>query len=148
MSLLVPLTHLFARAACAVVISCVVIAPAMADFRLCNKTTSRIGVAIGYYEQSEWVSEGWWNVEQGACEVLLSGELAGQYYYVYAVDYDRGDEWKGRTTLCTQDKEFIIRGERECEKRGYSKTRYFEVNTGDQKSWTVQLTDSSASKKP
>ncbi len=121
--------------------------PAQADLRLCNKTSNRIGVAIGYFDKREWVSEGWWNIETGACEILLNGDLEAQYYYVYALDYDRGDEWKGRVAMCTQDKEFTIRGEKDCDKRGYTKTKFFEVDTGDQQSWTVQLTDTTASKK-
>ena len=41
--------------------------PALADFKLCNNTSSRIGVAIGYKDDKGWVSEGWWNV--GAAEL-------------------------------------------------------------------------------
>ena len=36
--------------------------PARADLRMCNLTTSRIGIAIGYRDQQGWVTEGWWNI--------------------------------------------------------------------------------------
>ena len=34
-----------------------------------------------------------------------------------------------------------IRGTDDCLARGYDRTGFFEVDTGDQPSWTVQLTD-------
>ena len=50
--------------------------------------------------------EGWWNVAARGCETLLRGELAARFYYIYAVDYDRGGEWSGQAFMCTRDKEF------------------------------------------
>jgi uncharacterized membrane protein len=115
---------------------------AAADFRLCNTTTSRVGVAIGYKDEKEgWISEGWWNVPSQKCEVLLAGDLVARYYYVHAVDYDRGGEWGGKAMMCTDDKEFIIRGVNDCATRGYKQTGFFEVDTQEEKDWTVRLTD-------
>ena len=64
--------------------------PAAADLKLCNMTASRVGVAIGYKDDKGWVSEGWWNVAAQTCEVLLKGSLVARYYYIHALDYDRG----------------------------------------------------------
>jgi len=116
-------------------------APAHADFRLCNNTGSRVGVAIGYKDADGWTTEGWWNVPGRACETLLRGGLVARYYYIYAVDYDRGGEWSGKAYMCSRDKEFTIRGTEDCLARGYDRTGYFEVDTSEQRSWTVQLTD-------
>jgi uncharacterized membrane protein len=33
---------------------------AQAELRICNQTQSQQGVAIGYEQGDEWVSEGWW----------------------------------------------------------------------------------------
>jgi uncharacterized membrane protein len=44
--------------------------------------------------------------------------------------------------MCTGDKEFTIRGVENCLARGYDRTGFFEVDTGEQKDWRVQLTDS------
>ena len=41
--------------------------------------------------------------------------------------------------MCTRDKEFQIRGIEECLARGFDRTRFFEIDSGEQKSWTVQL---------
>jgi uncharacterized membrane protein len=115
--------------------------PANADFRLCNNTGGRVGVAIGYKDNEGWTTEGWWNVSSRSCETLLRGALVARYYYIYAVDYDRGGEWSGKAYMCSREKEFTIRGTDNCLARGYDRTGFFEVDTGEQRSWTVQLTD-------
>ncbi|MBB5752593.1 putative membrane protein [Prosthecomicrobium pneumaticum] len=117
------------------------VTPAHADLRLCNKTTSRVGVAIGYKERQRWTTEGWWNVAANTCETLVSGTLVSRYYYVYAVDYDLGGEWSGKYTMCTRDRMFTIEGIEDCIARGYDRAGFFEVDTGEQTSWTVQLTE-------
>ena len=120
----------------------VLLRPAAADFRLCNNTGSRVGVAVGYKDADGWTTEGWWNLPSRTCETILKGNLVARYYYVYAVDYDRGGEWMGQAFMCTRDKEFTIRGIGDCLARGYDRTGFFEVDTGDQRAWTVQLTES------
>jgi uncharacterized membrane protein len=116
--------------------------PAAADFRLCNNTPSRVGVAVGYKDSDGWTTEGWWNLPSRSCETVLKGNLVARYYYVYALDYDRGGEWTGRAYMCTRDKEFTIRGIGDCLAHGYDRTGFFEVDTGEQRAWTVQLTES------
>jgi uncharacterized membrane protein len=120
--------------------------PARADFRLCNNTGSRVGVSLGYKDAEGWTTEGWWNVSARSCETLLRGALVARYYYIYAVDYDRGGEWSGHAFMCSREKEFTIRGTDNCLARGYDRTGFFEVDTSEQRSWTVQLTDSAEQK--
>lgn len=127
--------------AAAVVLLAASTSPAAADFRLCNQTSSRVGVAIGYKDKDGWTTEGWWNLPTRTCETLLRGSLVARYYYVYAVDYDRGGEWSGQAHMCTRDKEFTVRGTEDCLARGYDRTGFFEVDTGEQQSWTVTLTE-------
>jgi uncharacterized membrane protein len=115
--------------------------PALADLRLCNMTGSRVGVSLGFRDAQGWLTEGWWNLAPRACETLLRGALSSRYFYLYAVDYDRGGEWSGRSFMCTRDREFTIRGVEDCLARGYDRNGFFEIDTGDQRSWTVQLTD-------
>ena len=120
-------------------------APAHADFRLCNNTSSRVGIALGYKDAEGWVTEGWWNVSSRSCETLLRGTLIARYYYIYALDYDRGGEWSGKAFMCSRDKEFTIRGIENCLARGYDRAGFFEVDTREQRSWTVQLTEAAES---
>jgi uncharacterized membrane protein len=121
---------------------CLWTGPAAADFRLCNNTSSRVGIALGYKDADGWTTEGWWNVSSRACETLLRGTLVARFYYIYALDYDRGGEWSGQAFMCSRDKEFTIKGTENCLARGFDRTGFFEVDTGEQRAWTVQLTES------
>src|SRR5579871_2322643 len=123
------------------VVACLWNGSAAADFRLCNNTSSRVGIALGYKDAEGWTTEGWWNVSSRACETLLRGTLVARFYYIYAIDYDRGGEWSGQAFMCSRDKEFTIKGTENCLARGFDRTGYFEVDTGEQRAWTVQLTD-------
>ena len=132
----------FLRAALLAVALVLLASPAWADFRLCNNTGGRVGIALGYKDGDGWITEGWWNLAPRSCETLLRGGLVARFYYIYAIDYDRGGEWSGQAFMCTRDKEFTIRGTEDCLARGYDRTGFFEVDTGEQRAWTVQLTES------
>jgi len=127
--------------ALALALMCLWTSPAAADFRLCNNTSSRVGIALGYKDADGWTTEGWWNVSSRACETLLRGTLVARFYYIYALDYDRGGEWSGQAFMCSRDKEFTIKGTENCLARGFDRTGFFEVDTGEQRAWTVQLTE-------
>ncbi len=117
--------------------------PAHAELKLCNSTSSRIGVAIGYKDKDGWTSEGWWNVDCQSCALLIQDKLRARFYYVYAFDYDKGGEWGGPIPMCTNDVEFTIKGIENCEGRAFKKSFFFEVDTQEQTDWTVKLTDQS-----
>jgi uncharacterized membrane protein len=114
---------------------------AHAELKLCNSTSSRIGVAIGYKDKDGWASEGWWNVDSQSCALLINDKLRARFYYVYAFDYDKGGEWGGPIPMCTNDVEFTIKGIDNCDGRGFKKSGFFEVDTQEQTDWTVKLTD-------
>src|ERR1035437_8623385 len=128
--------------ALAFAVMCLWNSSAAADFRLCNNTSSRVGIALGYKDAEGWTTEGWWNVSSRSCETLLRGTLVARFYYIYALDYDRGGEWSGQAFMCSRDKEFTIKGTENCLARGFDRTGFFEVDTGEQRAWTVQLTES------
>jgi uncharacterized membrane protein len=130
-------TTAIAAAACGLL--AVMDVPAFADLKMCNNTTSRVGVAIGYKDKEGWASEGWWTIEPQKCLPLLKGALIARYYYVFAVDYDKGGSWGGKSMFCSRDKIFTIRGIDDCQGRGYQKTGFFEVDTGEETDWTVSL---------
>ena len=130
-------------AAITIFVLCCPLAPARADFRLCNNSGSRVSVALAYTDGETWISEGWWNLKAGGgCETLVRGPLVAEFYYVYAMD-EHGGEWKGKAFMCTRDREFRIIGREDCFVHGFDRTGFFEVDTGKEaKNWTVQLTDS------
>lgn len=109
--------------------------------RVCNATSGRVGVAIGYLDGPVWVTEGWFNLKPNRCETIIRGRLGSRYFYVHAVDYDRGGDWSGPNILCTRDVEFSIRGPLDCYARGFERSGFIEVDTGQQADWTVELGD-------
>jgi uncharacterized membrane protein len=138
-----PVLSIFAASALSMLVLTGTARPAAADFRVCNNTAGRIGIAMGYKDGEGWTTEGWWNISARHCESLLKGSLVARYYYLYAIDYDRGGEWSGHAFMCTREKEFTIKGIGDCLARGFDRTGFFEVDTGEQRAWTVQLTESS-----
>jgi uncharacterized membrane protein len=136
----------WASTGCATVVIAVALlvagaAPASADLKVCNATTGRVGVALGYKDDKGWATEGWWNIPAQSCETLLRGGVPSRFIYVHAVDYDRGGEWVGTNFLCTTDKSFWTRETKDCPVRGQKRTGFFEVDTGSAKDWTVRLSD-------
>ena len=117
------------------------VTPASAELKLCNSTASRVGVAIGYQAQNGWMTEGWWNIPAQTCESLLKSTFPSRYIYVYAIDYERGGEWKGAHTMCIRRRSFAIRNVKKCKERGYGQAGFFEVDTGESKTWTIRLSD-------
>src|ERR1700750_3324296 len=125
----------------ALVALCLWSGSARAELRPCHNTSSRVGIALGYKDAEGWTTEGWWNVSSRSCETLLKGTLVARYYYISALDYDPGGEWSGQAFMCSRYKEFTIKGTDNCLARGFDRTGFFEVDTGEQRAWTVQLTD-------
>jgi uncharacterized membrane protein len=114
---------------------------AMAGFRVCNTTTSRVGVAVGYIDGDVWTTEGWWNIAANDCSTIISGPLETRYYYLYAVDADRGGAWTGNSYMCTRDLMFTIRGIEDCVARGYDRSGFVEIDTNLQPQWLVYLSE-------
>jgi uncharacterized membrane protein len=118
---------------------------AEAAMKLCNKTESRVGIAMGYKNKDGWASEGWWTAKPNECLTLIKTDLIARFYYIYAVDYDKGGSWGGKSAFCIREKIFTIRGHDNCSDRGYQKAQFFEVDTGEEKDWTISLSGNKTS---
>ena len=51
---------------------------ASAELRVCNDTPFRLSTAVGYYENGNWVSKGWYWVDAGDCIVPLAFSFVAQ----------------------------------------------------------------------
>ena len=88
---------------------CVLAAPAQAGFKVCNRTPHEAKVALGRFDGTGWLSEGWWKVQPKGCAVLLTGPLNSRYYYLYATD-DASGGWDGKNGFCVAESDtFQIR---------------------------------------
>lgn len=122
--------------------------PALADLRVCNQTGNQVSIALGYRAERGWQSEGWWVAPPGQCAIVFQGDLNGvnsSYFYIFAADDIGGGAWDGSFFMCTRDDSFtIVRAAEDCLARGYERTGFFEVDTGDRSDWTLQLVRAAA----
>lgn len=111
---------------------------ALAGLEVCNDTTSTAAVAIGYKGDQGWTSEGWWNVDAGACKTLVSGDLSLSHYYWRAEAASPG--WGHENYMfCTQADEFTIVGDEDCANRGYDREAFNEIEIDARTDYTVTL---------
>ncbi len=122
-------------------------APALADLKVCNTTSSMVGVSVGYKLTEGWITEGWWRIPADECTSVFEGDLNSRYFYLHAEDAESGGRWRGPVFMCTSSKKFKIKGLKNCYSRGYERTGFFEVDTADQKNWQVRLTEANRTKK-
>lgn len=103
---------------------------AQAGLEICNKTELLQSISIGYKGDTDWTSEGWWNIEPGECAQVVAGDLTKRFYYYYAES--PGVTFESQNyEFCTSDEVFTIVGDTDCEKRGYDVERFREIDTGE-----------------
>jgi uncharacterized membrane protein len=113
--------------------------PARAGLTVCNKSAAPAKVALGRFNGTEWMSEGWWQIPPNHCSELAAGRLDARYYYLYATDGAAGT-WEGKSRFCAAPAErFAIVGRGACAARGYDRKGFFEIDTGDNFNWTQTL---------
>ncbi|WP_127115893.1 DUF1036 domain-containing protein [Shimia sediminis] len=113
--------------------------PAQAELVVCNETDTKVSFALGYKASGDWTSEGWWNIPPYDCSVVEGEDLKNRYYYyrvtspVYA--------WPGENYyFCTTKAAFTIVGDEDCEAQGYDRAEFRQIDTGEAKSFTLNLT--------
>jgi len=69
------------------------------ELTICNEHWQKVYVALSWYDQPNWVVEGWWPVEAGRCEVF-GNFPKGSPFYSHAQAED-GSYWgSGALSLC------------------------------------------------
>jgi uncharacterized membrane protein len=92
---------------------------ARAEYSLCNKTSYALSAALGFVEEDNLLTRGWWRLRPGECKKVISEEIQAGRYYVYAeaIPGHRGElkTWSGGTPLCVQnDSLFTLRDQSVC----------------------------------
>ncbi|MEI9805661.1 MAG: DUF1036 domain-containing protein [Pseudolabrys sp.] len=118
--------------------------PALADFRLCNNTGGRVGGRHrlqGMPRAGRRKAGG--TFRRRTCDTLLRGALVARYYYIYAVDYDRGGRMvRSRLHVLSRGKNSRFAAPITAWRAATTAPGSSRVDTTEQRSWTVQLTDS------
>ncbi len=113
--------------------------PAKAALNVCNRSNLPAKVAVGRFNGTKWMSQGWWTIAPAKCAVLVEGDLDARYYYLYAADGAAGT-WDGSTVFCTAPSDkFAIIGRAACAAGGFDKRGFFEIDTGRALNWTQSL---------
>lgn len=115
--------------------------PAEAGLAVCNRTDQPAKLALGRFNGTHWMSEGWWKIAGHRCATLISSALDARYYYIYATDGGPGS-WDGSRAFCVKDAgNFKIVGRADCAGRGFGSKGFFEVDTGTKTDYTQSLSD-------
>jgi uncharacterized membrane protein len=115
--------------------------PAFAALNVCNKTAREARVAVGRFDGTQWMSEGWWVIAPRACAAVVPRSLKARYYYLYAVDGGAGS-WDGSRKFCvgSADK-WQSPGRDNCAGRGMDRKGFFRIDTADKPDYTQTLAD-------
>ena len=123
-----------------IVLTLTLAAPAEARFSVCNRSAHATSVALGHFNGTDWMSEGWWTIQPRTCANLMRAPLDARYYYLYATDGAAGT-WDGGKTFCTATHKFSIVGRARCIDRGFDRKGFFQIDTGESPEWTQTLSD-------
>jgi uncharacterized membrane protein len=110
-----------------------------AEFSVCNQSLDVLNVAIGYEQDGDFQTEGWWSVGANRCVDVVREPLKMRYIYVYAEDVFGQAVAEGNVASCVDNKRFLIRGTTDCWIRGHKEAHFLEVDTKSQERWTLFL---------
>lgn len=119
---------------------CILPAASNAQFAVCNQSFDVVNVAIGQYEETDFVTRGWWTIGPNQCANVIRDELTSRYIYVFAQDVFGNEILQGATPMCIAPTRFVIQDETRCLLRGYLDANFLEVDTQKTERWTLFLT--------
>jgi uncharacterized membrane protein len=92
--------------------------PSLADFKLCNRMSYIVEVAIGIEEGSAVATRGWFRVDPGQCRDMVQGTLQFDHLYIHSralsVYGASPLPQTGQADLCVALGNFVIAGARTC----------------------------------
>ncbi len=115
--------------------------PALAALHVCNMTKLDTRVAVGRFDGTQWISEGWWKLQPSKCTTVVQGTLKARYYYMYATDSGSGS-WDGSRKFCVgMTDTFSAPGRDNCAGRGMDRKGFFAIDTANAPDYTQRLSD-------
>jgi uncharacterized membrane protein len=134
--------------------------PSNAGFAWCNETRNTVMAAVGFEDQGNVVTRGWYRVAPGKClRPDLTGKPRRLYSFGEAVGPDNQPlrdsarpagqggapavsptaSWGGSTILCTRNSKFELSDHRDCGSNGLTATGFATVDISGTGATTVQF---------
>jgi uncharacterized membrane protein len=133
--------------------------PSNAGFAWCNETRNTVMAALGFEDQGNVVTRGWYRVAPGKClRPDLTGKPRRLYSFGEAVGPDNQPlrdsarptgqsgatpapavSWGGSTILCTRNSRFELADHRDCGSNGLTATGFATVDISGTGATTVQF---------
>ena len=113
---------------------------AQADLTVCNRSDNARKLAIAYSDGTGWVSEGWWGLDPGECNLVLPGPLQQRFYYYTLSD---APDFPGEGyAFCVMSDAFTLPGaDGDCAALGAEQRPFALADTGTTAaSFTLDLT--------
>ncbi|MEM9839933.1 MAG: DUF1036 domain-containing protein [Pseudomonadota bacterium] len=123
---------------------------ARAEYSFCNKTSFALSAALGFTDDNQLLTRGWWRLRPGECKRVISNELTPGRYFAYAeaIPGHQGElkTWSGDTPLCVQnDSLFTLRDQSVCADAPQQQRNFMavDVTTEDGTSQTTEFVEES-----
>jgi uncharacterized membrane protein len=115
---------------------------AQAKVTICNKTDTKVSVAINTWEKEKGLTRvrGWWHIMPGSCVLVYSGDARGVRYFARGTDGTVWREERDIFPLCIRTKAFDReqdRGSHNCPPGFHSET-FLDLNAKGA-DWTQNL---------
>ncbi|MCK7474649.1 MAG: DUF1036 domain-containing protein [Rhodopseudomonas palustris] len=114
----------------AAVLACLVASAARADFKICNRMSYVVEVAIGIDDRSSTATRGWFRIDPAQCRVVAQGTLTADRLLLHAralaVYGASPTPQDGADRLCVAQDNFVIAAARQC-RGGQSQAAFSEV---------------------
>jgi uncharacterized membrane protein len=122
--------------------------PAIAELKVCNRTSYVLYTATAIAAAGDISSQGWTRIVPGDCHVVLRGDLNAQAYYLYARSSQAhggpARAWGGEQPVCVKDVTFAGRqsaSARDCDSDNFFPRAFAVIDTHRLKSWTTTLSE-------
>ncbi len=128
-------------------LAALLMSPAHASLRLCNRTSYVIYAAVAVQSSSKVTVQGWTRIAPGGCAEALQGDLAAQAYYLTGRSsraYSGPPRaWNGPTSFCAKDGNFrfALPISAACPSDGYE-LGFAPLDTHHMRSWTTTFRES------
>jgi uncharacterized membrane protein len=115
----------------------------------CNNSGEEIAVAVGWYQESQWVSKGWYRAQPRNCIATLLGVLTNTKYYYYAESTESNLSWGGDGQadagyFCTTQQAFYLDSTNATSSTACEGHNFNRLFVGDAEQFTLTLSETQA----